>query len=143
MKPPRDNDKLDGIFKNARVPGLFELEGEYFVDMLTTLPSLRMLSHRKVFYKGDNKVLGYNVVFANKRWGHFFVEEGVCEELGLIRVAVINYDRKENSFVSNKIRDYLRCVETDKLYLGRFNYLFRGEPRFLGYFSLIKKEGSV
>jgi hypothetical protein len=138
MNLPKNNYKLTEIFKNARTPKLSEFNGEYFVDMLTILPSLRKFSHRKIFYSENDKILGYNIIFTNKIWGHFFLEEGICEELNLLRVAVINYNRKENSFISNKIRDYVRCLEENTLYLGRFNYIFMGKLYFLGYFSLSK-----
>ncbi len=139
MKLPTTNRKLKEIFKNAGTPELSEFNGEYFVDMLTLIPSLRKFSHRKVFYYEDNQVKGYNVLFADKIWGHFFLEEGICKEVDSLKVIVINYDVAENSFLTNKIRDYVRCVEKDSLYLGRFNYLFMGKLYFLGYFSLSKR----
>lgn len=140
MRLPRSNDELKEIFKDAKTPNISEFKGEYFVDMLTVLPSLRKISHRKVFYLENNKVLGYNMIFTNKIWGRFFVEEGICEAVDSLRVVVINYDRAENSFISNRIRDQVRCVEEKTLYLGRFNYIFMGKLRFLGYFSLLKKK---
>jgi hypothetical protein len=138
MELPKNNYELTKFFKNARTPNVYEFCGEYLVDMLTVLPSLRKFSHRKVFYTKNDRVLGYNLLFTNKIWGHFFLEEGICKEVDLLKVVVINYDKIENSFISNRIRDQLRCIEKDALYLGRFNYLFMGKPQFLGYFSLTK-----
>lgn len=138
MKLPKNNRELTEIFKKAAVPQIADFSGEYLVDMLTGLPSLKRFSHRKVFYSKKGGTFGYNAIFNKKKWGRFFLEQGVCEKLDSLKVIIINYDRKENSFVSNKIRDYVRCVKKDKLYLGRFNYLFMGKPRFLGYFSLMK-----
>lgn len=140
MRLPKNNYELKEIFKDAKTPNISEFKGEYFVDMLTGLPSLRKISHRKVFYLENNRILGYNMIFTNKIWGHFFVEEGICEAVDSLRVVVINYDRAENSFISNRIRDHVRCVEEKTLYLGRFNYIFMGKLRFLGYFSLLKKK---
>ena len=58
MNLPKNNYKLTEIFKNARTPKLSEFNGEYFVDMLTILPSLRKFSHRKIFYSENDKTLG-------------------------------------------------------------------------------------
>jgi hypothetical protein len=137
MKLPKNNYELTKFFKNARTPNVYEFCGEYFVDMLTVLPSLRKFSHRKVFYIENDRALGYNLLFTNKIWGHFFLEDGICAEIDSSKVVVINYDRLENSFISNRIRDYVKCID-DTLYIGRFNYLFMGKPQFLGYFSLTK-----
>lgn len=139
MKLPRNNNKLDEIFKLAINPAGPELKGEYFVNMLTGLPSLRLFSHRKLFYQENKRVLGYNVLFRKARWGHFFLEKGICKEMDNLEVLTINYQQGKNSSFTNKIRDYLRCVEKGNLYLGRFNYILMGKPRFLGYFSLSKK----
>ncbi|MFH0790068.1 MAG: hypothetical protein V2A64_00375 [Candidatus Omnitrophota bacterium] len=136
MSLPKNNRRLGEIFKDAGLPEVSEFNGEYFVDMLTVLPSLKAFSHRKFFYSQNGKVIGYNILFTRKVWGHFFVEQGVCEAADSLPAVVINYNRTENSFISNRIRDYVRCIEKDKLYLGRFNYILRGKLYFLGYFSL-------
>ncbi len=141
MKLSRNNSELTGIFKNAQTPNISDFDGEYFVDMLTVLPSLIKFSHRKIFFIENNKIAGYNMLFTKTVWGHFFIEEGTCEELDSLKVAVINYNRVENSFVSNKIRDHVRCLEGNSLYLGRFNYLIMGKLHFLGYFSLSRIKG--
>jgi len=104
--------------------------------MLTVVPSLRRFSHRKVFYVKDGKVLGHNVLFNNMMCGRFFVEEGICEEVDSLKVAIINYDLAGN-LISNGTRDQVRCMEEGTC-LGRFNYLFKEKLRFLGYFSLSK-----
>lgn len=136
MGLPRNNRKLNEIFKNARTPDIFEFNGEYFVNMLTGIPSLKRFFHRKVFYPKNNKILGYNLFFNNMKWGSFFLEQRSYNEG---KVIVINYDKKENSFITDKIRDYVRRVDKE-IYLGRFNYLFFGKPLFLGYFSLTKNQ---
>jgi len=135
MKLPQNNKKLDVIFQTATMPTLSEFRGDYVVEMLTGLPSLRKFSHRKIFYTDGHRVVGHNMLFTKKCWGYFFLELGVCKKLNL-PVVIINYDKIKNSFVTSRIRDYVRCVEKDKLYLGRFNYFFMGKSRFLGYFSL-------
>jgi hypothetical protein len=135
MKLPRNNDDLTKILKKARVPDIFEFHGEYYVDMLTVLPSLKRISHRKAFFTENNQVRGYNILFRKKIWGHFFLEHGTCDDIDSADVLVINYARRENS-CSYKMIDYVRCVEDDTLYLGRFNYILFGKPRFLGYFTL-------
>ncbi|MFH1428224.1 MAG: hypothetical protein ABIH39_00595 [Candidatus Margulisiibacteriota bacterium] len=139
MKLPRNNKKLDEIFKNGRTPELSELNGEYYVDMLTVLPSLKRFAHRKIFYHVNNAFLGHNILFENKIWGHFFVEDGICENPNPVKTALINYNKNGNTFIINKIRDHVRCVSDDKaLYLGRFNCKIGGRLFFLGYFSLSK-----
>jgi hypothetical protein len=138
MKFPKNNKELEEIFKNAQIPEASEFDGEYFVDMLTVLPSLRKLSHRKVFHIENGKALGYNKLFSNRSWGRFFLEEEACKELGSLPAILINYDRPENSLLTNGMRDYVRRIEKGRIYIGRFNYLFMGKLLFLGYFSLIK-----
>lgn len=135
---PKNNYKLKEIFKNARIPEISEFNGEYYVDMLTVLPSLRKFSHRKIFYSKNGETLGYNALFKNKIWGHFFLEKGICKKTESLETVIINYDKAENSFFFNKIRDYIRGVEGTNLYLGQFNYIFMGKLYFLGYFSLSK-----
>jgi hypothetical protein len=137
MKLPKNNHELKTIFKNAQTPDISELEGEYLVDMLTVFPSFKRFSHRKVFYAEDSGILGHNILF-NRVWGRFFMEEGICSDLYSVKVAVINYDLPENSFFVKRVRDYVRCVEKNALYIGRFNYLCCGKLYYLGYFSLEK-----
>lgn len=138
MNLPKNNYELTEIFRNARSPEIFEFNGEYLVDMLTMLPSLRRFSHRKVFYPEKDKILGYNVLFTNKIWGHFFLKDEICIELDSSKVVEINYDRLGNSFVTSRIRDHVKSIVDNTLYIGRFNYLFMGRLRFLGYFSLLR-----
>jgi len=137
MKLPGTNAGLTEVFKKALPPDVSEFNGEYLVDMLTTFPSLKRFSHRKVFYRNNDRVMGNNVLF-NGKFGYFLVQEGVCEELGSLEAAVLNYDRRENAFFIRRVRDHVRCLEKDALYVGRFNYLFSGRLYFMGYFSLEK-----
>ncbi len=135
MKFPKNTTALTEIFKNARTPGPTELEGEYLVHMLTVFPSFRRFGHRKIFYQARGRTEGYNVLFG-RRWGHFFLEEGVCEDMGSPDAVIINYNCDRNSVLTKRIRDYVRCVEEGQSYLGRFYCLLRGKLRFSGYFSL-------
>ncbi len=136
MQFPHNNHGLEEIFIKASVPDIGEFNGSYIVDMLTVLPSLKIFSHRKFFYAEDNKVSGYNMFFNNKRWGNFFLEEGICKDVAGLPAVVINYNYPGNSFISNRMLDYVRCIEHGRLYIGRFNYFIMGKLRFLGYFSL-------
>ncbi len=138
MKLPENNLRLTEIFRNAATPDISEFSGEYLVDMLTVFPSLKRFSHRKVFYLENDKVSGYNVLLS-RTWGHFFLEEGICKKPDSLKAAVINYNRRENIFLTRRIRDHVRRIEKD-IYLGRFNYLFYGRLYFLGYFLLEKIE---
>jgi hypothetical protein len=135
---PRNDKELAEIFRNAKEPELSEFNGEYEVDMLTKLPSLRRFSHRKVFSVEKDGMAGCNVLFRNQKWGHFFLEEGICHDPGPLKVIVINYDRRENTILTRGIRDFVRCVEDGNLYLGRFNVMLGGKLRFFGFFSLTK-----
>jgi hypothetical protein len=133
-KFPTNNRSLTEIFRIATVPEISEFSGEYFVHMLTGgLPNMRRFGHRKLFYAEGGKILGHNII--SKPWGRFFLEAGVSDVDGR-GVVVINYNREGNSFASKRIRDHVRCVEKQVLYIGRFNYIFRSSPRFLGYFLL-------
>lgn len=123
------------MFRNARTPHPGEFDGEYYVDMLTVVPSFRRFSHKKVFYSGRGRTEGHNVLFG-REWGHFFLEEGICEHVESVGTVIINYNSDKNTFLTRKIRDHVRCIEEEKSYLGRFYYLFRGTLRFSGYFSL-------
>ena len=50
----KNKNELDKIFIKSSIPELTELSGEYYVDMLTGLPSLKKLFHRKAFYQKNN-----------------------------------------------------------------------------------------
>lgn len=132
---PRDNHSLEKIFRSAAIPNTTDFSGKYFVDMLTGLPNFRRFGHHKVFYLEGDKVLGHNVI--KKTWGHFSLEAGVSDLDGKGTV-VIDYNRGENSFISKRIRDHVRCIQEEALYIGRFNYMLMGKLHFLGYFSLSK-----
>ena len=66
MKLPKNNKELTKIIKKAQVPDVKEFKGEYVVDMLTVLPSLKKYSHRKFFFSENNQVQGYNILFQRK-----------------------------------------------------------------------------
>ena len=132
-KFPINNRSLTEIFRIATLPEISEFSGEYFVHMLTGLPNMRRFGHRKLFCAEDGKILGHNII--KMPWGRFFLEAGVSDVDGR-GVVVINYNREGNSFASRRIRDHVRCIEEQVLYIGRFNYIFISRPRFLGYFLL-------
>jgi hypothetical protein len=137
MKLPKNSHELDDIFRNASPPDISVFRGEYLVDMLTGFPSFRRFGHRKIFYHDSGKVMGYNVLLSRK-WGYFSVHEEVCGGGDLLKTAVISYDRGDNIFPVRRIRDHVRLIQKDALYIGRFNYLISGKLHFLGYFSLEK-----
>jgi hypothetical protein len=128
--------ELNAAFVNAGHPDLSNLIGEYLVNIVM-VPGYSRFSHRKIFYEENDKIYGYNILF-NKAWGHFRVEEGRAAVPDPLNVAVINYNRMKNSFVIRRIRDHIRRVKRDKLYIGRANYLLFGQLRFFGYFTLEK-----
>jgi len=136
MELPENKRALDEIFKNAESPDPSELSGEYFVDMLTGLPSLKRFNHRKVFRRENGQTAGCNIIFKNKKWGWFFLEQ-TADGSGRLET-IINYGAPQNSLITKRIRDQVRRTGGG-LYLGRFNYILFGKSRFLGYFSLAKK----
>ncbi|MBI5666309.1 MAG: hypothetical protein HZC49_14655 [Nitrospirae bacterium] len=137
MEFPKSYNELTQVFRSASAPDIDKLSGEYLVDMLSVWPSFKRFSHRKVIYRVNNQTQGHNTIL-NMAWGHFFIEEGICREVDSLRVAVINYNRADNSFPVRGVRDHIRCVEKDVLYIGRFNYQLPERLLFLGYFSLEK-----
>jgi len=142
MPLPKNNSQLKEIFKKAQTPQIDEFNGAYEVDMLTILPSLKKLSHRKIFYAESNITAGHNILLKNTVWGHFVVEEGIYKDSEDMKVIVINYGLKKNHPLFQGIRDQVKRIEKGNLYLGRFNYLFKGKLRFLGYFSMTKIHSS-
>ena len=139
MKLPKQKRKLHTIFRNASVPTASEFSGEYSVDMLTGLPSLKAIAHRKIFYRTPTGVEGYNLLLRTTVWGHFYLYDGYDHGDPMQKVAVIQYNRLENSFIVRNMRDYVRCIEKGMLYLGKLNYCIGKTVYFLGYFSLSKK----
>lgn len=130
---PRDNHNLTDIFKDATMPNIDDFSGEYYVYMLTGLPNFRRFGHRKIFYTEGDRIIGHNVI--RIPCGHFSLEEGISDLDGK-DVIVINYSRSENSFISKRIRDHVRCIQEGNLYIGRFNYILMGRLYFMGYFLL-------
>jgi hypothetical protein len=137
---PKSSRDLREVFRNARTPEVTEFHGEYLVRMLTAMPSLHGLKHRKSFRNDQKGTVGKNIVSRNFVWGNFFLEEGTMPGPEKLKVVVINYDAPGNTILTRRIRDLVRAVEGDRLYLGRFNMLINGKLRFLGYFSLTKIE---
>ncbi len=137
MKFPRNNKKLTEIFKNAEDVSINDFKGEYWVEMLTgIIPNLKnVFKHRKRFFTQDNTTAGYNMFFKNYIFGHFSIEEGT--ELD-VPVIILNYNQKQNSCIFRRIKDKVRCIEKDKVYLGRLTYNLFGKFRFVGYFTLTK-----
>ena len=129
MNLPKNDLKLAEIFKTSRVPQAIEFYGEYFVDMLTVLPSLRKYSHRKFFYTEHNTVKGYNILFQKKIWGHFFLERGTYGDESAA-VLIINYARKENRFFSHRMIDFVRCVEDDTLFSLKYPSMERASSGY-------------
>lgn len=138
MSLPGHHRELNTLFVNATDPDLSHLKGEYLVNILM-VPGYRTLRHRKCFYTQNGNLLGYNLL-RHTIWGRFIVEEGRAAGAGPLNGAVINYNRSENLFFIRRIRDYIRCVQKDKLYIGRANYLIWDRTLFLGYFTLEKIE---
>ena len=143
--PPR---KFNDFLSTAISPGpsldgdarsIKDLKGEYYVDILTGLPSIRKLNHRKKITIDSKDHRGYNTVFKKKKvFGHFKVEPDTCEELDSLKVIKLDYYVPENSFIMNRMIDRMRCMERKRLYLGRYYLRLFGKHKFMGYFTLEK-----
>ena len=102
MKFPRNNKKLTKIFIEATDAEISDLSsGEFYIHMLTIVPSLRRIKHRKVFRTTPEGIKGNNILWKKFKWGCFFLEQKKCIKFPEFDVVVINYDRRENSFISN------------------------------------------
>ena len=137
MKFPTSYKELNKIFLNASDPVIAELNGEYIVDILSFLPSLKRLSHRKIMYTRAKTQLGHNVL-SGRTWGRFSVSEGSFKESDFLKAVRLNYDREKNFFIIKNIRDYIRRIEDNTLYIGKFYYRIFERSIFIGYFSLEK-----
>ena len=138
MDFPKDNQKLDEFFTKGSEPSMEEFSGEYRVNMLTgMIPNFRWAGHRKRFFKEDGNNIGFNIVLFNNEFGHFNVESGQCEELGGLKVVILNYSNKKN-FLTRSVLDKIRKIENE-LYLGRYYNILDGTLHFKGYFSLVKR----
>ncbi len=138
MKLPRDARSLEELFNGGTVPSPGEFNGQYTVDMLTGLPSMKWIGHRKEFFLSGGKPSGHNVFFRGWIWGRFHLGPATCRDMGNLPALLINYGRAGNSFVSRPMRDYVRRVDAGQ-YLGRLYYAVGGGQLFLGFFSLEAK----
>jgi len=136
---PKGNARLTEVFINGDARSIRDLKGEYYVDILTGLPSIRKLNHRKKITLDRTGHSGYNTVFKKKKvFGHFKVEPDTCKELEDLKVIKLDYHVPENSFIMNRMIDRIRCIKRRKLYLGRYYLRLFGRHRFMGYFTLEK-----
>jgi hypothetical protein len=137
MKFPWSYKELNKIFLNAHDPDIDDFQGEYIVDILSWLPSFKSISHRKVIYTEGNRHYGHNV-FPCLQWGQFLLTEKTLKESGDIKTLMLSYDLMDNFYLIKNIRDYIRCIDKNTLYIGKFYYQIFGYPVFIGYFSLEK-----
>jgi len=135
MLLPKKSRELEMIFREAAAPAASALLGTYAVDMLTGVPSLRWWNHRKRIWSGVSAG-GCNLVGENLDWGYFRLRNATCPLDGRPAV-LVDYDVWPNGF-SRRFCDHLRCTDDPCILLGRFSCRLFGQPRFLGYFSLIK-----
>lgn len=143
--------ELDTIFKDGHCPKATDLLAvnmsvdrwsEWRVDMLTGLiPNMGgwPMRHRKQFYvSSEASIVGCNMLFCDWHWGWFILND----RLGLpvdLEYLLIDYDCPENGdLVRNRILDRVRTTNDPNVLLGRFYLVWRGKPRFVGYFSLTR-----
>lgn len=119
------------IWETGTVPKVTDLVGEYKVKMLSgPFLWLNILGDVKYFFLKE----GYNTLGGLKDWGYFRLQVD-SEKL------IINYNMFQNGLIVRDIRDYIRQAKIGKYYIGKFNIVFRGKVKFLGYFTLSKKGG--
>jgi hypothetical protein len=136
MDFPRNNKALDDLFVKGQLPAVDVFNGDqYFVDILTGIPSARRLNHRKIFYAKADGFFGNNRVLGLFNFGYFQV--GQAQDLALnIPVAVLDYSQPQTSFLFYNMRDHIVEIEKKSVYLGRY-YMKSGDRlKFIGYFSL-------
>jgi hypothetical protein len=138
MKLPKNNRKLDQIFKNGSEPSIEEFVDQYWVDMLTgMIPNFRWAGHRKRFFRKNENKVGNNIILFNTTFGHFQVVQGRCEDFSDLKVIILDYGDKRN-FLTRSVRDKIRKIDDD-LFLGRYYNVIKGTYFFKGYFALQKK----
>ena len=121
------------VMLDARCPRLEDLSGVYMVRMLTGLiPDFSKWNHRKAMGGGA----GFNLFWQDTMWGYFSIKYD--DVAGIGPVVLLDYDHPCNSFLTRRIRDYVREVMPG-LYIGTFNYILNASPRFVGYFWLKKQ----
>ena len=64
---PKGNTRLTEVFRNGDARSIRDLKGEYYVDILTGLPSIRKLNHRKKITIKHRDHSGFNTVFKKKK----------------------------------------------------------------------------
>jgi hypothetical protein len=143
----RDEGKnLESLFRDGDVPSADQLAeswrvpSEWWVSMLSGLPSLRRLGHRKQLrHVGmGSEVVGCNILFKDLRWGHFRLESGASPLDGR-PVLLVNYQVPGNRFPLNRIRDHVRTTVDPWRMIGRFHLRLFGRDRGVGYFELRRK----
>lgn len=128
------NAELQELFLAAQCPYTEEFNGIYKVRVLTGFwlsTNYKVIHHRE----------GSNLLFGCKEWGRFRVKYGTTQ--GLELAVLFDYELKSNWGATRRIRDYVRRIDPG-LYLGAFNYVWKREYRFVGYFLLMEcEEGGV
>jgi len=142
-KLPKKNSKLTNEFRNGKPVKLDELQHEYYVEIITGfIPNVIRFSHRKKYYLRNGKPYGNNILFKDYNFGYFSMEKDYIAIKGddeKLDVLILNYHNKRN-FIWRGMIDQIRCLEYQKLYLGRYNLHFFGKLRFVGYFALTLKK---
>ena len=134
---PRKKKELHRLFKNLKTPNRSELKGDYYVDIITGLPSFKKLHHGKKLFLEKHKHFGYNVLFKKKKvFGHFSIGDTTCDDFDSKEAIMLDYNVKKNGFIMNRMIDKIRTVKKNELYLGRYYLRIFGKYRFVGYFAL-------
>ena len=83
-------------------------------------------------------VVGCNIMLKDWRWGQFRALPSIGSDGRPILLLDYygNFFEPANSFVTRQIRDHLRTTPDPNAMIGKFHIVWRGKPRFVGYFEL-------
>lgn len=140
MDIPSNRNRLAVLFSRATLPDPADLAGIFHVEMITGVPSLRRLNHRKWIYTRAGQYVGCNILFRDYRWGRFQLQTAK-DPWDKEPSVLINYDVPLNGGLTRRMRDHVRCLVPFDTYLGRFSYTVADKLRFVGYFSLRRVTG--
>ena len=122
--------KLEQIWEMSKKPDYDYFQGNFEVKILTGI--FKPLNwNYKQWDKDIKELVGYNIQDGEiagyfKKW---FTNDG----------CLLNYNLSQNNNFWNRLNDHIRQL-TPNIFLGKIYFNFLGKYRFLGYFTLTRKE---
>jgi hypothetical protein len=131
------SNKYHAMFAAGHAPMPTDMPGtKWQVAMLSgPIPNMggRPLRHRKVF-EPRMPPYGCNVQLKDWRWGRFFARLDLGSDGQ--PVLALNFGEPKNGFLTQRICDHLRTTPDPNVMLGKFHIKWRGQLRFLSFFTL-------